>query len=139
GGGTAGADRVHGEPDELVLDRLGREFPHHRQFRYRARLHDRDLPDPNPRHRGWGGFRLRHSRWLDLAGDPWLDRDVAFDRGRAAATGDIVLPYRSALYLVRARHDPARAHGFRRREGLSWYGGAAADGESRDRRAKSYD
>jgi MFS family permease len=84
-----------------VLGRTGDELPDHRKLRHRARLHLRDLPDPNPRHRGrrnlCRGSRLR----LVGADDYRLDRDRSLDSRGPAAAGIFVLSAGTAVLLVR--------------------------------------
>ena len=112
--------RGHGparQPVEPVLGGTGDELFDYRKLRHRARLHRRDLPDPDPRHRGGRDLRGRARLRLARAHDHRLDRDRALGRRRPAAARAVVLPARAAVLLVRAGRDAPRPRRLRRAEG----------------------
>ena len=85
-GDSADRDGILRDAHQPVLGRTGRELPGHRQLRHRARLHGRNVPDPDQRHRRRRFIHLRPRIRFDCASDHRCDRNVLFGRRRPAAT-----------------------------------------------------
>ena len=85
-------------------------------FWYRPRLHVRDIPDANPRHRRRRDLRYRPRLCLAGADDHGVDCNRSFGCRRPASSRFVILAARSALSLVRARCDTQGTRRLRRRE-----------------------